>query len=46
LFENAQDVNESAYTYRLLGDLMRDQDELATACEAYRSAALALEHVA
>lgn len=46
LFERAQDLRELARTYRLLGDVMRDQNSLAAACDAYRSAAIALEDAA
>lgn len=45
-FEAADDAREIARTYRLLGDVMRDQDSLVAACDAYRSAAIALEDAA
>lgn len=46
LFERSEDARELAFTYRLLGDLMKEQDQLSLACDAYRSAALALEQAA
>jgi tetratricopeptide (TPR) repeat protein len=46
LFERAGDARELALTYRLLGDLMKEQDQLSLACDAYRNAALALEQAA
>lgn len=46
LFEKAEEPRQLARTYRLLGDFMRDRDELAEACDAYRNAAVALENAA
>lgn len=44
--EEAGDAQELAITYRALGDLMRDADDLQGACDAYRAASVALASVA
>lgn len=46
LFEKADDLRELAVAYRTLGDLRRDAQEIADACEAYRLAAVTVERAA
>lgn len=45
-FEAADNAREVARTYRVLGDVMRDGQDLDQACTAYRNAAMALENAA
>lgn len=46
LFERADDVRELVASYREMGDLMRQLDQLSDACDAYRAAARAYETAA
>lgn len=43
LLETSGNNNELAATYRALGDALRDEKDYQKACDAYRSAAIALE---
>lgn len=43
LLEESGDHYELAVTYRALGDALRDEEDYKKACDAYRSAAVALE---
>jgi tetratricopeptide (TPR) repeat protein len=43
VLERSGDAYELAVTYRALGDALRDEQDFQKACDAYRSAALALE---